>query len=131
MRFMLIFLLPESTWLGKELVARVVDWKDRLMAEGVYQTGSPLKPAGYTTTLIGKPVAAPEVQQGPFDDGERGFYAFEIITCESRERALEIAKTHPGLDLPDAVMEVREIWDEHDPILIGDDMPFQLSAIKG
>jgi len=119
LRFMLVFYMPEATWIDKDTVRRVVSWKRKWREADVWEQGSPLKPPGETHTLRQSADNSIEVSDTSYDDSSVVFFAFEILTCETIERAIDVAKTHPGLSFPDTAMEVREIWDELDPDIMG------------
>tara|TARA_B100000678_G_scaffold254527_5_gene231779 strand:+ start:26662 stop:27078 length:417 start_codon:yes stop_codon:yes gene_type:complete len=120
MRFMLVFYMPEATWVSKDLVRRVVAWKRYWTAAGIYETGNPLKPPGMTHTLS-LDGAKVKVTEGPLHDHNHVFYAFEIIKCETLEIALDVARSHPALEFPQASVEVREVWEDMDPDMMGEE----------
>ena len=128
MRFMLIFHMPEGSWVSKQSIRRIVDWKRRLVREGHHVTGSPLKPVGMTHTLTRNPDGSINVADEPMHDGSVNFYAFEIIVCESLEQAIEISSTHPALEFEGTTMELREIWDSLDGDVLGDDYPADMRS---
>lgn len=121
MRFMLVFYMPEDTWIDKETVRRVVSWKKKWRDEGVWEQGSPLKPPGLTHTLQLRSDGRVDLIEGPSSDDDPIFYAFEILKCKTLEAALEVAATHPALGFEKSVLEVREIWDQIDPDFMGDE----------
>ena len=121
MRFMLIFSMPEGTWLAKDLVKRIVAWKREYGEKGIWQTGCPLKPPGMTHTLHRKSDGTLEEQDGPISDHSQIFYAFEILECSSMEEAISVAREHPGLEFEKTWLEIREIWDTLDEDIIGEE----------
>lgn len=122
MRFMMIFYMPEDSWIDKETVRRVVSWKKKWRDAGVWEQGSPLKPAGMSHTLTRSANGKVDVKDCSHDVERQVFFAFEILNCDSHEKAIEIAGTHPGLCFPESVLEIREIWDELDPEFMGDEL---------
>ncbi|MAP93544.1 MAG: hypothetical protein CMK07_01220 [Ponticaulis sp.] len=121
MRYMIVFHMPEGTWISKEIVRRIVSWKRRWQAEGIWQMGSPLKPPGMTQTILRIPEGQIKVEDGPLNDSSLIFYAFEILDCETMEKAVSVAQAHPGLEFEGAVIELREIWESIDPDFMGDE----------
>lgn len=118
MRFMLVINIPESVWVEKDAVERIVAWKERLAAKGVHVTGNPLQPAGMANTVSLQSGGEFVIDDGPMRDDDMTFFAFEIIQCADMAEALEVAKTHPVFALPDVHIEVRCIWDEMAPEML-------------
>lgn len=119
MRFMLVFIMPEDTWVEKDIVRRVVQWKLDKGREGVFLGGNPLKPAAMTQTVRRNEAGGMDVVDGPVHDHGDVLYAYEILRANSISEAINLAKQHPAADIPGAQIEVREIWDSLDEDTIG------------
>lgn len=121
MRFMLVFIMPEDTWVEKDIIRRIVQWKLDKGREGIFLGGNPLKPAAMTHTVRRDAAGNLETVDGPVHDHGDVFYAYEILKADSLEHALEIARQHPATDIPDTQIEVREIWDTIDQDSMGEE----------
>ena len=121
MRFMFVLNMPEGTWISKEIVTRIVEWKRRMAAEGVHLTGNPLKPPGMTTTIYRRTDGSFCISEAPLEDATRIFYAFEIIDCANMDEDVRIARGHPALEFDHCFLEVREIWDSMGEDVMGEE----------
>lgn len=76
-------------------------WKEKYQAN-IVDMGGRLKPGGKVVTASG-------VTDGPFVEAKEIVGGFMIVTAESYERALEVAKEGPGLMMPGSSIEIREM----------------------
>tara|TARA_B100000446_G_C10287809_1_gene246539 strand:+ start:154 stop:534 length:381 start_codon:yes stop_codon:yes gene_type:complete len=123
MRFFIKLHMPESTWIEKDIIREIVQWKKDMRNAGHYVFGNPLKPPGMTSSIVRNETGELEVVEAPVEEKSIIFYAFEILECESMEEAVELAKRHPALKFDQASMEVREIWDSLDLDVLGQEHP--------
>jgi hypothetical protein len=64
--------------------------------------GGPLKPGGKILTSSG-------VTDGPFAEAKEIVGGYTLVSAESFEGALEIARESPALTMPGASVEIREV----------------------
>ncbi len=83
-------------------------WIKRMSEDGHYQAGHPLAAEGKTVTGTGK-----VVKDGPFAEAKDVVGGYVLISSETPERALELAKECPVLEIGGQV-EVRPISTLHD-----------------
>lgn len=76
-------------------------WKEKFKAN-VVDMGDSLKPGGRVLTASG-------VTDEPFVELKEIVGGFMIVTAESYERALEVARECPGILRPGSSVEVREM----------------------
>lgn len=114
MRFMILFFQKETDWIERSLVRKVVAWKRAQAEKGVFITGSPLKPDGFTTALVPNGDGTHEEIEGPLNELEKSLFAFELVNAESMQEAVAIALSHPAAEDPAFSIEVREVWDAVD-----------------
>ena len=76
-------------------------WKERFKAN-ILDIGGGLKPGGKVLTASG-------VTDGPFIEAKEIVGGYMIVTAESYEKALEVAKESPGLMMPGSSIEIREM----------------------
>jgi hypothetical protein len=76
-------------------------WKEKFKAN-ILDMGDKLKPSGKVVTASG-------VTDGPFVEAKEIVGGYMIVTAESYERALEIAKEMPGMTSPGMRIEIREM----------------------
>lgn len=74
-------------------------WKEKFKTN-ILDMGDKLKPSGKVLTASG-------VTDGPFVEAKEIVGGFMIVTAESYDRALEVAKEMPGM--PGARIEIREM----------------------
>lgn len=114
MRFMILFFQKETDWIERTLVRNVVAWKREQAEKGVFITGSPLKPDGFTVSLIPDGQGGHDEIDGPLVDLKTPLFAFELINAASMEEAVAVARSHPAAVEPSFSIEVREVWDQVD-----------------
>ena len=76
-------------------------WKEKFKAN-ILDMGSKLKPGG-------KVLSASGVTDGPFVEAKEIVGGYMIVTAESYELALEVAKGMAGMIMPGASIEIREL----------------------
>jgi len=64
--------------------------------------GGPLKPGGKVLTASG-------VTDGPFTEAKEMVGGYMIVSAESFEQALEVARESPALMMPGSSVEIREL----------------------
>lgn len=92
---------PPSPAQMQEMFAVFKAWKEKFKAN-IVDMGGKLAPGG-------KIVTASSVTDGPFVEAKEIVGGFMIVSAESYERALEIAREGPGLMMPGSSIEIREI----------------------
>jgi hypothetical protein len=85
----------------QEMFAAFNAWKEKFK-DNIVDRGGKLKPGGKILTASG-------VTDGPFVEAKEIAGGFMIVSAESYERALEVARESPGLSGPGASIEIREI----------------------
>ncbi len=85
----------------QELYAAFNAWKEKFKAN-ILDMGGSLKPGGKVVTASG-------VTDGPFVEVKEIVGGYMIVTAESYERALEVAKEGPGMIGPGSSIEIREL----------------------
>ena len=85
----------------QEMFAAFNAWKEKFK-DNIVDMGGKLKPGGKILTASG-------VTDGPFVEAKEIAGGFMIVSAESYERALEVARESPGLSGPGASIEIREI----------------------
>jgi hypothetical protein len=88
--------------------AEINAWVTEMQAGGVYQEGSPLRPAreGATVRVRAGDVL---VTDGPFAEAKEQIAGFEVLECASMEEAVKLLARHPSARL--GTLEVRELWE--------------------
>ena len=76
-------------------------WKEKYKANIVDMGGS-LKPGGKVLTASG-------VTDGPFTEAKEIVGGYMLVSAESYDRALEVARESPGLMMPGSSIEIREV----------------------
>lgn len=84
----------------QEMHAAFSAWQEKFKAN-IVDMGGRLKPGG-------KVVRASGVTDGPFTEAKELVGGFMIVSADSYERALEVAREMPGW-MPSASIEIREI----------------------
>lgn len=84
----------------QEMYAVFNAWKEKFKAN-ILDMGDKLQPSGKVLTASG-------VTDGPFVEVKEIVGGFMIVTAESYERALEVAKEMPGM-MPGSSIEIREM----------------------
>lgn len=112
-----ILLFRNSNWdkdLSADQIQQALDkfmaWFDSLAEEGKLSAGRPLMPGGKVLKGNG-PDAQPTVSDGPFTESKEEVGGFFLLTVDSMDEAMEIARQCPILSLG-SVVEVREVASE-------------------
>ncbi len=91
----------------QQIVTEMHSWLDSLTAEGKARAGQPLHFEGKLISgKNGKVVA-----DGPFAESKEAIAGYFILTVDSMDEAVEIAKNYPGLNYG-AEVEVRPLASE-------------------
>jgi hypothetical protein len=85
----------------QEMYAAFDAWKEKFKTN-IVDLGSPLKPGGVLVTSAG-------VTDGPLMESKEIIGGYMIITADSPERAIQVARESPGLSMPGASLEIREL----------------------
>jgi hypothetical protein len=92
---------PPSPAQMQEMYAAFNAWKEEFKAS-ILDMGGKLLPSGKVLSTSG-------VSDGPFVEAKEIIGGFMIVSADSYERALEVAKECPGVVRPGASVEIREI----------------------
>ena len=85
----------------QEMQAVFKRWSEKYKFN-IEDMGSPLKPGGKILTAAG-------VTDGPFAEAKEIVGGYMIVSADSFEQALEVARESPALMMPGASVEVREL----------------------
>src|SRR6266853_2898932 len=85
----------------QEMFAVFNAWKEKFQAN-ILDMGGKLSAGGKVVTASG-------VTDGPFVESKEIVGGFMIVSADSYERALEVARAGPGLMMPGSSIEIREI----------------------
>lgn len=94
---------PPSRAQMQEMYAAFNAWKEKFKAN-IVDMGGKLKPGGKIVTASG-------VTDGPFVEAKEIVGGFMIVSAESYDRALEVAREGPGLMMTGSSIEIREMAD--------------------
>ncbi|HEY2205352.1 MAG TPA: YciI family protein [Pseudonocardia sp.] len=104
----LLMICCEDGFVGDEQVGADTDaWVAETTRRGVRLSGSRLAPVGEAATVRlrdGRRV----VTDGPFAETKEQMAGYDLIECDTRDEALEIAAAHPMARL--GMIEVRPFW---------------------
>ena len=89
---------------GREVYARMVRFSEDLKRQGLLTMSQSLTRAASRVKLRGE---EPMITDGPFAEAKEVIGGFFLLTCETREQALEIARACPAAEW--ATIEVREL----------------------
>lgn len=92
---------PPTAAQMKEMYAAFTAWQTRY-ASNIADMGGKLRPDG-------KVVAGSQVMDGPFAETKEGVAGFMVISADSYEQAIEVARQCPGVMRPGTSLEIREI----------------------
>jgi hypothetical protein len=85
----------------QEMYAAFQAWREKFQAN-ILDMGGKLKPGGKIVTASG-------VADGPFIESKEIIGGYMLVTAESYERAIEVARESPGVLSPGSSVEVREV----------------------
>ncbi|HUN76075.1 MAG TPA: YciI family protein [Steroidobacteraceae bacterium] len=91
---------------GREMYERMLRFSDQLSSRGLLTMAQSLKSAsaGARVTVRG---GSSTVLDGPFSEAKEMIGGFFLLTCDTREQAIEIARQCPAAQW--ATIEVREL----------------------
>jgi hypothetical protein len=84
----------------EEMYAKFNAWKEKF--QDIVDMGGKLKGGGKLVTSEG-------VTDGPFVEAKEVIGGYMIVSAESMEEAMEVARQSPGVAMPGSSVEVREI----------------------
>jgi hypothetical protein len=90
---------------GREVYGRMVRFSEDLKRRGLLTVGQSLK-TGASDTRVKMRGESPIITDGPFTEVNEVIGGFFLLTCETREPAIEIARECPAAAW--ATIEVRE-----------------------
>jgi hypothetical protein len=85
----------------QEMQAVFNRWKEKYNTN-ILDMGGPLKPGGKVLTASG-------VTDGPFTEAKEMVGGYMLVSAESFEQALEVARESPALMMPGSSVEIREL----------------------
>ena len=85
----------------QEMPAVFKRWQEKYKAN-ILDMGGPLKPGGKVLTASG-------VTDGPFAEAKEIVGGYMLVSAESFEHALEVARESPALMMPGSSVEIREV----------------------
>ncbi len=85
----------------QEMYAAFNAWKEKFK-DNILDMGGKLMPGGKVVTTSG-------ATDGPFVEAKEIVGGYMIVPAESFERALEVAREMPGMLMPGASIEIREV----------------------
>ena len=112
MAYMLLIMEPpnqrhaRSRAEGEELYARMLEFGAGLKSRGLLTTGQALK-SDAEGVRVAKPAGRFTIVDGPFAEAKEMVGGFFLLTCETRDEAVAIARTCPAAEW--ATVEVREL----------------------
>ena len=92
---------PPSPAKMQEMFAVWTAWKEKFK-DNILDMGGKLGPSGKVLTTAG-------VMDGPFVEAKEIVGGYMIVTADSYEQAMEVAKEGPGMVMPGTRIEIREI----------------------
>jgi hypothetical protein len=92
---------PPSPAQMQEMFAAFNAWKEKFKGN-IVDMGGKLKPGGTVVTMSG-------ATDGPFVEAKEVVGGYMIVSAETFERALEVARESPGVMMPGSTVEVREV----------------------
>jgi hypothetical protein len=91
----------------QEMYAAFNAWKEKFK-DRVLDMGGPLKPEGKVVTASG-------ATDGPFVEAKEIVGGYMLVSAESFEHALEVARESPPVMMPGSSVEIREIRETESP----------------
>ena len=91
---------PSPAWL-QEMFAAFNAWKEKFK-DNILDLWGKLMPGGTVVTGSG-------ATDGPFVEAKEIVGGYMLVTAESLDRALEVARESPGVMMPGSSVEVREV----------------------
>ena len=109
MKFLLIIAHEDAFKPTGKLVREIHEWVAATSKCGARIHGNPLQPSDTATTVRIRD-GKQEVSKGTFSKSKEQICAYELVDCENRDAAVQIALKHPMAAA--ATIEVRPIWSE-------------------
>ena len=91
----------------QEMFAAFNAWKEKFK-DRILDMGGPLKPGGKVVTASG-------ATDGPFVEAKEIVGGYMLVSAESFEQALEVARESPAVMMPGSSVEIREIRETEGP----------------
>jgi hypothetical protein len=85
----------------QEMYAAFNAWKEKFK-DNILDMGGQLKPGGTVVTTAG-------ATDGPFVEAKEIVGGYMLVSADSFERALDVARESPGVMMPGSSVEIREI----------------------
>lgn len=85
----------------QEMYAAFNAWKEKFK-ENILDMGGQLMPGGNVVTTSG-------TTDGPFVEAKEVVGGYMLVSAETFDRALEVARESPGVMMPGSSVEIREI----------------------
>ncbi len=98
---------PAAPFDGQTLTEECEAWRQELVARGVFVLGNALGGPETATTLRVRD-GEMELSDGPFLDIEEFIAGIDVVSCADRQRATELAATHPFARYH--AIELRPFW---------------------
>jgi hypothetical protein len=92
---------PPSPAQMQDMYAAFNAWKEKFK-ENILDMGGQLTPGGKVVTTSG-------ATDGPFVEAKEIVGGYMLVSAESFDRALEVARESPGVMMPGSSVEIREI----------------------
>lgn len=92
---------PPSPAQMQDMYAAFNAWKEKFK-ENILDMGGQLGPGGKVVTTSG-------ATDGPFVEAKEIVGGYMLVSAESFDRALEVARESPGVMMPGSSVEIREI----------------------
>jgi hypothetical protein len=92
---------PPSPAQMQEMFAAFNAWKDKFKGD-IHDLGTKLRPTGKVVTASG-------VTDGPYVEAKEIIAGYMILAAESYEKAVAVVNEMPGMQMPGACVEIREM----------------------
>jgi len=92
---------PPSPVQMQAMFAAFNAWKDKFK-DSIHDLGTKLRPSG-------KVVAVSGVTDGPYVEAKEVVAGYMILSVESYDAAVAVVREMPGIDMPGARVEIREM----------------------
>jgi hypothetical protein len=95
----------------ESFMKEVFAWFEQQQAAGtIAHAGEHLQPTPTAKTIRPDGPGGTLVTDGPFVEVKEALGGFVVLEADSLERAVEIARTWPGVTYPDTAVEVRPVF---------------------
>ena len=92
----------------EEMYAKFNAWREKFQ-ENIVDIGGKLNGGGKIVTSEGATDGPEGATDGPFVEAKEVIGGYMIVSAESMEEAVEVARQSPGVAMPGSSVEVREI----------------------